>query len=73
MEMTMQDRQRQLNSGECPVCHGTGWEITLEILEGYREPFANARGKYPEKKGRHGTAAFPAGRTEKGVRTWERS
>lgn len=35
MEMTMQDRQRQLNSGECPVCHGTGWEITLEILEGY--------------------------------------
>ena len=35
--------------------------------------FANARGKYPEKKGRHGTAAFPAGRTEKGVRTWERS
>lgn len=43
MEMTMQDRQRQSNSGECPVCHGTGWEITLEILEGYREPLALAK------------------------------
>ena len=41
--MTMQDRRRQSNSGECPVCHGTGWEITLEILEGYREPLALAK------------------------------
>lgn len=40
---TTQNSQHQSDSGECPVCHGTGWEIFSEITEGYKEPLALAK------------------------------
>lgn len=33
-----QNQQIPSGYGECPVCHGTGWEIYRETPEGYKEP-----------------------------------
>ena len=33
-----QNQQIPSGSGECPVCHGTGWKIYREAVEGYKEP-----------------------------------
>lgn len=32
-----------LDSGKCPVCQGTGWEIFTEKVEGYTEPIEFTR------------------------------
>ena len=34
-----QNQQIPSGSGECPVCHGTGWEIYREAVEGYKGTF----------------------------------
>ena len=38
-----QNQQIPSGSGECPVCHGTGWKIYREAVEGYKEPLEFAR------------------------------
>ena len=38
-----QNQQIPSGSGECPVCHGTGWEIYREAVEGYKEPLEFTR------------------------------
>ena len=37
------NQQIPSGSGECPVCHGTGWKIYREAVEGYKEPLEFAR------------------------------
>lgn len=39
----IQNQQIPSGSGECPVCHGTGWKIYREAVEGYKEPLEFAR------------------------------
>ena len=36
-------KARQLDSGKCPVCQGTGWEMFTEKVEGYTEPIEFTR------------------------------
>lgn len=37
--MNQEKRAIQSSYGsECPVCHGTGWQIYTEHVEGYKEP-----------------------------------
>ena len=38
-----QNQQIPSGYGECPVCHGTGWEIYRETPEGYKEPLEFTR------------------------------
>ena len=38
-----QIQQSPSGYGECPVCHGTGWEIYRETPEGYKEPLEFTR------------------------------
>lgn len=38
-----QNQQIPFGYGECPVCHGTGWEIYREVVEGYKEPLEFTR------------------------------
>ena len=38
-----EEKARQLDSGKCSVCQGTGWEIFTEKVEGYTEPIEFTR------------------------------
>lgn len=45
-----EEKARQLDSGKCSVCQGTGWEIFTEKVEGYTEPIEFTRVRLQAKK-----------------------
>ena len=49
--MNQENRPTQPDYGECPVCHGTGWEVYSHEVEGYPAPLSLAR-ICPRCKGR---------------------
>lgn len=49
-----QSQQIPSGYGDCPVCHGTGWQVWLESVEGYTEPLTFSK-ICPKCKGRKRT------------------